>query len=107
MGVSFQSLLEGDKPVLIDFTAAWCAPCKMLAPVLKELKHELGEYVKIIKIDIDTNPQVAAMYQVQSVPTLLIFKQGKQVWRQSGLQSKQVLKQAILNAKYESRFTSS
>ncbi len=92
---SLQSLLDGDIPVLIDFTATWCGPCKMQAPILTELKKEVGDSIRIIKIDIDKNPQVATAFQVQSVPTIIIFKERKPIWRQSGVQSKQALIQAI------------
>jgi thioredoxin 1 len=71
--------------VMVDFFAEWCGPCKMLAPNLKAMKDELGEAVKVIKIDVDKNPGIAAQYQVRGVPTLLLFKEGQQVWRQSGL----------------------
>ena len=92
---SLQSLLDGEVPVLIDFTATWCGPCKMQAPILTELKKDLGDAVRVIKIDIDKNPQVATAFQVQSVPTIIIFKEGKPFWRQSGVQSKHSLIQAI------------
>ncbi|MEM5565485.1 thioredoxin [Psychroserpens sp. AS72] len=86
---SFNNIINSDTPVLVDFFADWCGPCKMLAPILKQVKEELGESVKIIKIDVDKNQPLAAKYQVRGVPTMLLFKKGKQVWRQSGVLQKQ------------------
>jgi thioredoxin 1 len=82
---TFQELIQSEKPVLVDFFATWCGPCQQLAPILKEVKDELGNNVSILKIDVDKNQQLAAQYQVRGVPTMLLFKNGKQVWRQSGL----------------------
>ncbi|WP_018629477.1 thioredoxin [Niabella aurantiaca] len=85
MAATFQTLINGEKPVLVDFTATWCGPCKMMKPILEEVKSKIGEKATIIKIDIDESPQAASFYQVQSVPTLILFKGGQVVWRQSGV----------------------
>lgn len=84
----FQELINGNKPVLIDFFATWCGPCQTLAPILVETKEELGEVVNIIKIDVDKNQEIAAHFQVKGVPTMLLFQNGKMLWRQSGVVSK-------------------
>ena len=85
---SFNSILNTEVPVLIDFYATWCGPCKTLSPILDSLKKELGSSIKIIKIDVDKNQPLAQKYNVKGVPTLLLFKNGKQVWRESGVFSK-------------------
>jgi len=88
MKSSFSDIINSETPVLIDFSADWCGPCKMLAPILKQVKEELGEGVKIVKIDVDKNQPLAAQYQVRGVPTMILFKKGKQLWRQSGVLQK-------------------
>ncbi|MEI6949484.1 thioredoxin [Paraflavisolibacter sp. H34] len=92
---SFQEVLQSDKPVLVDFTAEWCGPCKMMAPVLKQTKEALGDAVTIIKVDIDKNPDTARHFQIQGVPTLILFKGGQVKWRQSGVVPAQTLVQVI------------
>ena len=83
--MTFNEMINLDKPVLVDFSAEWCGPCKALAPILKQVKDELQDTASIIKIDIDRNPQAAGAYQVTAVPTLIIFRKGKALWRQSGV----------------------
>lgn len=94
---SFNDLINKNKLVLVDFSAEWCGPCQTLAPILKELKEELGEVLSIIKIDVDKNQPVAAKFQVQGVPTLILYRDGEQVWRQSGLLTKSELLQIVQN----------
>jgi thioredoxin 1 len=81
---SFSEMIKSEKPVLVDFSAEWCGPCKMMPPVLKEVKDKLQDKVIILKVDIDKNPDAARAYQVQSVPTLIVFQNGIIKWRQSG-----------------------
>jgi thioredoxin 1 len=87
MTKSFKEIIDGTQPVLVDFFATWCGPCQMLAPVLKQVKDKLGDKITIIKIDVDKNQELASVYNVRGVPTMLLFKEGKQLWRQSGVLS--------------------
>ncbi|SDR89386.1 thioredoxin [Christiangramia echinicola] len=98
MKSSFSDIIKSETPVLIDFHADWCGPCKMLGPILKEVKEELGDKVKIVKIDVDRNQPLATKYQVRGVPTMILFKNGEQLWRQSGVLSKEEIKQKITSA---------
>ncbi len=93
--LSFNDLIKGQKKVLVDFHATWCGPCKMMTPILKELKEELGNDVRIVKIDVDKNQGLAQKYQVRGVPTIMLFQEGKVLWRQSGVVSAPQLKQVI------------
>ena len=93
---AFQQLIQKDQPVLVDFFATWCGPCQMLAPILKQVKESLGERITIIKIDVRKNQAISAQYQVRGVPTMLLFQNGKQLWRQSGVVSKEELIKIIV-----------
>lgn len=95
MKSNFSDIIKGENLTLVDFHADWCGPCKVLAPILKEAKSTLGEKVKIVKIDVDKNQELSSKFQVRGVPTLILFKDGKQLWRQSGVPSKEELVRII------------
>lgn len=95
MKANFNQLVNSKTPVLVDFHAEWCGPCKMQAPILKEVAKEVGDSARIIKIDVDKNQELASRYQVRGVPTLLLFKNGKIHWKTSGVVDKQQLLQNI------------
>ncbi|WP_300663383.1 thioredoxin [Fluviicola sp.] len=94
---SFSEIIHAEKPVLVDFFATWCGPCQTMKPILDDLKSKLGNTASVLKVDVDKNPHAASKYQIRSVPTLILFKKGKIVWRQSGVvpanQLAQIIKQ--------------
>lgn len=92
---TFGTIIKGDKPVLVDFFATWCGPCKMMQPILEQVSKQLGDEVRIVKIDVDKNQQLASQLQVSSVPALAIFKNGEIVWRQPGVQPAHVLSEKL------------
>jgi thioredoxin 1 len=92
---SFREIINGNTPVLVDFYADWCGPCKMMSPVIEEFSHEMGDKVRILKVDVDRNPRAAEVYQIRGVPTFILFKDGKMLWRQSGAVPLQMLRQTV------------
>ena len=94
---TFKDIINGDKPVLVDFFATWCGPCKSMSPIIESIGKELQGQARVLKIDVDKNQALAAQYAVQSVPTLIIFKNGQPVWRHSGGLDKLALKQKIMS----------
>lgn len=93
----FETIVNEDRPVIVDFHALWCAPCKVQSPILKQVADELGEKVRVIKIDIDQNQAIAEKYHIQSVPTLMIFKNGEVKYQQAGVQTKPQLINILIN----------
>jgi thioredoxin 1 len=95
MPQSFSEIINSNTPTLVDFYADWCGPCKTMAPILEDLKQKIGDSAKVIKIDVDKNQKVSAKYKIQSIPTLLLFKDGKIIWRQSGVVPGHMLEKLI------------
>lgn len=95
MNDSFQDIINSDKPVLLDFYATWCGPCQMLVPVLKHVKDSLGDRITIIKVDVDKNEKLASKYRIKGIPTMMLFQNGVQLWRQSGVLSKEEIIEVI------------
>ena len=100
---TFGEIIRGDKPVLVDFSAEWCGPCKLMKPVLEELHQRLGDKIRILKIDIDRSPLVSSAYNIQGVPTLILFQNGNILWRQAGVvqasQLEKIINQYLVTAK--------
>ncbi len=91
----FENIINSEKPVLVDFYAEWCGPCKAMAPVLKQVKEALNDQVRIIKVDVDHNPAIAGRFDIRSVPTLMLFRQGRKVWSASGVRPAEEIKRVV------------
>lgn len=91
----FSDIIKGDKPVLVDFYADWCGPCKMMAPVIQEFSRDMGDKVRVLKVDVDRNPDAARAYNIQGVPTMILFRNGKVLWREAGVVPAHVLRQVV------------
>jgi thioredoxin 1 len=97
MNGNFEKIINDNRPVVVDFHALWCGPCKVQSPILKEVANEMGEKIKIIKIDVDQNPELASRFQIQGVPTLMVFKNGAVKYRQAGVHTKPQIMNVLLN----------
>ena len=93
--MTFQEMINQDKPVLVDFFATWCGPCRAMSPILEDVKSRVGDNAQIIKIDVDKNPQAVSAYQLSGVPTFILFKNGKTLWRRSGVVAAKQLEHLI------------
>lgn len=95
MIAKFKNIISSNRPVLVDFYADWCGPCKQMPPILKQVKDELRENIRIIKVNVDKNPAIATQYQIRSIPTLMIFKDGEEKWKGMGVRSAQEIKMLV------------
>lgn len=93
--MEFNELIKSIKPTLVDFYADWCGPCKVLSPIIEDVKKDLGEGATVLKVNIDNNVDVARMYQIRSIPTLMVFKEGEIVWRQNGVPQKEMIVESV------------